>query len=186
MTDIFIPPTKEEIEKLRETFGDALLSSIMKEILRSLNNKEYVKSCEALWFSLTRQMFHNLTVAAVYNQVDMALVEASNEDWLTDKYPKEVFDENLARRKVKIVKNKIGKTIDANLKITEVAKRYGIEIKGKKALCPFHEDNNPSLTFSDKRNIFRCFGCNARGDIVEFIRRMEELKGGDRDGKDRT
>ena len=46
-----------------------------------------------------------------------------------------------------------------------------------KALCPFHEDKNPSLsvTLKDKGWLWHCFGCNAGGDAIEFVRKREGL-----------
>jgi len=42
-----------------------------------------------------------------------------------------------------------------------------LELKKGKALCPFHNDHNPS--FSVKSNRGHCFGCGWRGDVVDFI-----------------
>jgi hypothetical protein len=36
-------------------------------------------------------------------------------------------------------------------------------------LCPFHDDKNPSL--SVKSNLFKCFACDAKGSIIDFIMR---------------
>ena len=46
-----------------------------------------------------------------------------------------------------------------------------------KALCPFHEDKNPSLsvTLKDKGWLWHCFGCNAGGDAIEFVKKREGL-----------
>ena len=43
-----------------------------------------------------------------------------------------------------------------------------------RALCPFHEDTNPSLSVTleadgdTKPNTFHCFGCNNSGSIIDF------------------
>lgn len=37
-----------------------------------------------------------------------------------------------------------------------------------KVVCPFHNDRNPSLHINDSLNLFHCFGCGAKGDIVNF------------------
>ena len=42
-----------------------------------------------------------------------------------------------------------------------------LEIKKGKALCPFHDDRDPS--FSVKGNRGHCFGCGWRGDVVDFV-----------------
>jgi DNA primase len=39
-----------------------------------------------------------------------------------------------------------------------------------KGLCPFHSEKTPSFTCSDPRATFKCFGCDAGGDAVEFMR----------------
>ncbi|MBI5068722.1 MAG: DNA primase [Deltaproteobacteria bacterium] len=41
------------------------------------------------------------------------------------------------------------------------------------ASCPFHPDRTPSFhVFPDSKR-FKCFGCGARGDVFEFLRRFE-------------
>lgn len=63
------------------------------------------------------------------------------------------------------------------IKIIDLAiKKYGIDVYQKQCCCPFHEDDNPSLTFYEKTNTFYCFGCGASGDVIEFIERMENKK----------
>ena len=43
--------------------------------------------------------------------------------------------------------------------------------KGYKIVCPFHQDKDPSLHITEKngKTTFKCFGCDAGGDIVDFI-----------------
>lgn len=44
-----------------------------------------------------------------------------------------------------------------------------------KALCPFHDDHNPSLSVSlTSPGFYHCFSCGAKGDIFRFY---QELKG---------
>lgn len=38
-----------------------------------------------------------------------------------------------------------------------------------KALCPFHEDTKPSLSVNVGDNVFNCFGCGAKGDVIDFV-----------------
>lgn len=38
-------------------------------------------------------------------------------------------------------------------------------------LCPFHGDRNPSLTITPDGEHWKCFGCGASGDGIDFLRR---------------
>ena len=41
------------------------------------------------------------------------------------------------------------------------------------ALCPFHDERSPSFRVFPDSKRFKCFGCNARGDVFEFLKRFE-------------
>ncbi len=51
-------------------------------------------------------------------------------------------------------------------------KRRGKTLMG---LCPFHNEKTPSFTVYPESNSFYCFGCGAGGDVVTFVRRIENL-----------
>jgi len=36
-------------------------------------------------------------------------------------------------------------------------------------LCPFHKENSPSFFIFTNSNTFHCFGCQAGGDVIEFV-----------------
>ncbi len=42
-------------------------------------------------------------------------------------------------------------------------------------LCPFHAESKPSFTVSEEKQIFRCFGCGAGGDLIGFYMRLTGL-----------
>jgi len=44
-----------------------------------------------------------------------------------------------------------------------------------KALCPFHNDSQPSLDIDPKRERYRCWSCGAHGDVFDFVRYMEKV-----------
>ena len=52
----------------------------------------------------------------------------------------------------------------------QAAEMYGIRVsRNGMAVCPFHNDRNPSMKV-DKR--FHCFACQADGDAVDFVSRL--------------
>jgi len=59
-----------------------------------------------------------------------------------------------------------------DLPIEGVAQRLGIEVVRHKALCPFHDDHHASLSFSLRRNTFRCFACGASGGTIDLVMRL--------------
>ena len=42
-------------------------------------------------------------------------------------------------------------------------------------LCPFHNEKTPSFTVYPETESFYCFGCAAGGEVISFIRRIENL-----------
>lgn len=55
------------------------------------------------------------------------------------------------------------------LPIEEVASAMGLSVSRHKALCPFHNDSNPSLTFSVRKNRYKCFVCDAHGGTIDLV-----------------
>lgn len=69
--------------------------------------------------------------------------------------------------------NKIRQSVD----IVEIIGNYlPLHKKGKGywALCPFHDDKDPSLSISSELQIYRCFVCNHSGNVFGFL--MDYLK----------
>ena len=61
------------------------------------------------------------------------------------------------------------------LPIEGVAQRLGLSISRHKCLCPFHDDHHASLSFSVRRNSFRCFVCGASGGTIDLVMRHLNL-----------
>lgn len=51
-------------------------------------------------------------------------------------------------------------------------KRRGKTLVG---LCPFHNEKTPSFTVYPESRSFYCFGCGAGGDVISFVRRIDNL-----------
>lgn len=60
------------------------------------------------------------------------------------------------------------------LSILEVAEKLGFELEGtgdegRRTICPYHDDKHPSMHFSKKKGIFKCFVCGAKGDLFKLV-----------------
>ena len=56
-----------------------------------------------------------------------------------------------------------------DLPIEGVAERLGLRVRMHKSLCPFHDDHHASLSFSVRRNSYRCFVCGASGGPIDLV-----------------
>jgi DNA primase len=58
---------------------------------------------------------------------------------------------------------------------------YGLSPVGKgeqvKVQCPFHPDEEPSCSVNLGKRIYHCFACQAAGNVLEFVHRMENRNG---------
>src|SRR5439155_27238087 len=64
--------------------------------------------------------------------------------------------------------------------LLEVVERAGVLLKRSgshrwQGSCPFHEDRTPSFFVDVERQRFVCFGCKARGDVIDFVRLHEHV-----------
>ena len=62
-----------------------------------------------------------------------------------------------------------------DLPIEAVAERLGLQVTRHKCLCPFHDDHHASLSFSVRRNTFRCFVCGASGGTIDLTMKYLSL-----------
>lgn len=62
--------------------------------------------------------------------------------------------------------------------IVDVISRYtGLRKAGKEYIgrCPFHQDKHPSLQVNQEKQLFYCFSCQRKGDLINFIMQIEDL-----------
>lgn len=44
------------------------------------------------------------------------------------------------------------------------------------ALCPFHDERSPSFTVTPEKGLFFCFGCGAKGNVIDFVMRYDGIE----------
>ena len=59
--------------------------------------------------------------------------------------------------------------------IEEVAEYLGIGTVHHMALCPFHNDKNPSLHFNVMKNRYKCYACGAAGNVIDLVMRYNNV-----------
>jgi DNA primase len=42
-------------------------------------------------------------------------------------------------------------------------------------LCPFHSEKTASFSVSSADNVYYCFGCGVRGDVIDFVMEREQV-----------
>ena len=159
---------------------EPLLDGFTKEEIRMLceaNEKgelelNFLRNWFEKWKYLTRILLNNGKVALLFSELDRISEEVANNQWTDFELPK-YYPPKFTKR---IYKD----TLNRKVKITRIAEDYGLKIRGEKAICPFHPDTNPSLSFSNEKGVFHCFGCGVKGDILTFVKKMEELNGNKR------
>ncbi len=69
-------------------------------------------------------------------------------------------------------------TLKGKLNIIDVASGYiTLERRGGSywACCPFHHEKTPSFSINESDQFYHCFGCGESGDIIKFVREMENI-----------
>src|SRR5690625_1374299 len=58
-----------------------------------------------------------------------------------------------------------------------IGEQVALKPKGREflGLCPFHDDQNPSLHVSPVKQIYKCFSCGAGGDVFSFMMNYHKL-----------
>src|SRR2546427_13262108 len=80
------------------------------------------------------------------------------------------------------------KALRSKLDFEQVLRHYGVEVKRKgdqhHGFCPLPnhagKKNSPAFSANLERGSFQCFGCGAKGNVLEFAALMEKTdpKGG--------
>lgn len=65
-------------------------------------------------------------------------------------------------------------SVKADVTLRQAAEHYGLKVsRNNMVCCPFHDDRSPSMKLNE--NYFYCFGCGAKGDVIDFVERLFNL-----------
>ena len=78
-----------------------------------------------------------------------------------ERYNDEILDEIRSR-------NDIVSTISQYMTLKRKGRNYF-------GLCPFHNEKSPSFSVSPDKQIFHCFGCGVGGDVINFVKKIENI-----------
>ena len=78
-----------------------------------------------------------------------------------ERYNDEILDEIRSR-------NDIVFTISQYMTLKRKGRNYF-------GLCPFHNEKSPSFSVSPDKQIFHCFGCGVGGDVINFVKKIENI-----------
>lgn len=179
MAEPFGNPKKEDITKARELYSDPVIYWGVNAVMKALKEMQKPHSIDVTntefrsWKRLTRLMFLNIPAILIIEETYKTAEEVAEGTWKDFEVP------DLTKEKIEISIDPFATEIKNQIKITDIAKKYGLKVKGNKAVCPFHNDKDPSLSLSDEKGLFHCFGCGAKGDIVTFYKMLQEVKDGE-------
>src|SRR5574344_1213128 len=70
----------------------------------------------------------------------------------------------------------IGNEILKQVDIVDIISSFiKVSKKGRNyvAICPFHDDHDPSLSISKEKQIFKCFVCQTSGNAITFVKKYK-------------
>jgi DNA primase len=76
-----------------------------------------------------------------------------------------------------IVDEDIVKVREASDIVAVVGEHLALKRVGRRwiGLCPFHGEKTPSFSVNQELGLYYCFGCQAKGDVITFVREIDHL-----------
>ncbi len=63
--------------------------------------------------------------------------------------------------------------------LVAVIKDRGVKLRKQgqqyKGCCPFHEEKRPSFTVTPAEGLWRCFGCDRSGNVIQFVQHFDQV-----------
>ena len=130
-------------------------------------------------------------IVALLDETRCAVFDAESETWLTKvlRARADLCGKELARRER--IASRGGPNVDrrgwqdriATVKmdksIAEVVVMSGVQLRKSGGsyigLCPFHVEKTPSFHVYQEEGRFRCYGCMARGDVIDYVREWKGI-----------
>lgn len=57
--------------------------------------------------------------------------------------------------------------------VTKIESKFRKIVEGGSAVCPLHDENDPSFSDWNDKGLFHCFGCNSTGDVITLHQRVQ-------------
>ncbi len=154
---------KIDFSKLIEKDSDAQTIKSIRIFNDFLNEGIFVegvvhnKKLEKQWYEMTKDFIKLNGYKKMMDKFMKASEEVADKYWTKKSMPKHFFK--------------------GDLKITEIADDFGLKpLRRKLRVCPFHADKNPSLSLSNEKGVFNCFGCSAKGNIITFYAMLKKVR----------
>ncbi|WP_199786906.1 DNA primase [Mesoplasma florum] len=76
-----------------------------------------------------------------------------------------------------IPKEVIDDIIEKSDIVSIVSERVALSKKGRNfwGLCPFHQDQNASMSVSPEKKFFKCFSCQVSGTVLDFVKDFDNI-----------
>ena len=93
----------------------------------------------------------------------------STEEWAKEFEKVDLFSEKHPRKQNNNYTGKLSISQLAEIKYNVLSDKEG------RCACPIHlGKNKTSFKFDDDKNLFNCFSCGVKGNLIHFIKLMEE------------
>jgi len=115
-----------------------------------------------------------------YNGMNMGIDSKIKDNILNKKTKKPTKKKTNNQKTLKLgdkIKRSSRDILINELTFEQVFDKYKISYRGGMAICPFHNDTNGSLSFTNSKGLWNCFGCHEKGDIITLIKLLEEKNG---------